>query len=286
MVWQRHKLGSWRLIILCCAFVCLTPAVSPSRAPAFAATPSTASRCAAFHPDTDEKPPNPVRRFFTWIIRGITRPFRRSPQFPCRLPPTVSISASNSSITLPCPQTTLPAANCPTDSEVTLLASATDPENAQLLFTWSVTAGRIRGEGHRITWDLSGVGLGTYTATVEVNDGQQHAAAAATSVTVSQCSECEKPPAICPAITVSCPSDMEADKPITFVANVTGDKQETKTAIMWSLTAGKIISGQGTSKITISASETERRGLTATASLTGADPSCSTTIASCTINIH
>ena len=296
-IYMVYQLGnkclarSRRLIILCCALLCLTPADLPSRAPAFAATitvaptpsPSPASRL-----DSDEKPPNPVRRFFSWIIQGVTRPFRRRAPFVCRLPPVVTIQASDSSINLPCPTTgtALSLSNCPSGSEVTLAASATGPENAQLLFTWSVTAGVIRGEGHRVTWDLSGVPLGVYTATVEVNDGHQHNAVSSTTVVVSICKECERPPVACPVLSVSCPDDVETDKPITFQANVTGVEPETKTTITWSITAGKIISGQGTSKITISASETERRGLTATASLTGADPSCSTSTASCTIKIH
>lgn len=138
-------------------------------------------------------------------------------------------------------------------------------------------------KSHRIQF---GVPLGAYTATVEVNDGNQLTTVASTKVAVSNCKECERPPAVCPLLTVSCPDDVETHKPMTFQANVTGVDPETKTTITWSITAGKIISGQGTSKITVTASETERPGLTATASLDGADPSCSTTAASCTIKIH
>jgi hypothetical protein len=282
---------SRRLIVLCCVLLCLTPANLPSRVPAFAATRAvapTASPSPASRLDRNEKPPNPVRRFFSWIIQGISRPFRRRTAFRCQLPPMVSIQSSKSLTTLPCPHTdtAISSSNCHSDSEVTLLASATDPNNAQLLFTWSVTAGLIRGEGHRIIWDLSGVPVGTYTATVEVNDGNQLAAVSSTTVAVSNCKECERPPVACPVLTVSCPDDLETDKPITFEANVTGVEPETKTTITWSITAGKIASGQGTSKITVTASETERRGLTATAFLGDADPSCSTTTASCTIRIH
>ena len=56
------------------------------------------------------------------------------------------------------------------------MANATDPDNDQLLYTWSVTGGRLSGEGRQVTWDLTGVANGTYTATVEVNDGNQHTA--------------------------------------------------------------------------------------------------------------
>ncbi len=282
---------SRRLIILCCALLCLTAADFASRAPTVAAT-TTVAPAASPSPtsrlDIDEKRPNPIRRFFSWIIQGVTRPFRRRAPFICGLPMIVTVQASNSSITLPCPHTNtaISSSNCPSGSEVTLNAFATDPENAELLYTWSVTGGRLRGEGHRVTWDLSGVPVGTYTATVEVSDEHQHTSVSSATVAVSNCQACESPPVACPLLTVSCPDDVETDKPITFQANVAGVEPKTQTAITWSITAGKIISGQGTSKITVSASGTERRGLTATASLTGADPSCSTTTASCTIQIH
>ena len=110
----------------------------------------------------------------------------------------------------------------PTGSEVTLVANATDPDNDQLLYTWSVTGGRLSGEGRQVTWDLSGVANGTYTATVEVNDGNQHTANGSATVTVADCTGCVKPPPPCPTVSVSCPTDVEAGQPITFTASVTG----------------------------------------------------------------
>src|ERR671910_66212 len=55
------------------------------------------------------------------------------------------------------------------------------------------------------------------------------ALAATTTVALSNCKECERPPAACPLLTVSCPDDVETDKPITFVSNVSGVEPETKT---------------------------------------------------------
>jgi hypothetical protein len=291
MMLQRCKLRSGRLITLCCVLLSLTPADVASQSVSFriaAVTSATAPAAVlASPPDGDAERPNPVRRFFSWIIQGVTRPFRRRPQVACSLPPMAAISPSNSSITLPCPRTTTAtlSANCPSVSQLELAASVTDPEGQPFLYAWSVTAGRILGEGRKVTWDLTGVPLGTYTATVEVSDGHQHTAVAATAVAVSRCADCESPPPICPSLSVSCPSELEPNKPIVFEANVTGGEPGAKANITWTLTSGKIISGQGTSKITVSASEAERRrSLTATASLEAADPSCSGT-ASCSINI-
>src|SRR5262249_1337546 len=104
---------------------------------------------------------------------------RRNARIPPHIngPPVVtSVTPSISAVVRPCPPGTNSPNCAPTDSTVTLVANATDPDNDQLLYTWSVTGGRLSGEGRQVTWDLTGVADGTYTATVEVNDGNQHTA--------------------------------------------------------------------------------------------------------------
>ena len=154
-----------------------------------------------------------------------------------------------------------------------VVANATDPDNHTLLYTWSVTGATIRGEGREVTWDLSGVAEGTYTATVELNDGNQHTATGSTTVSVALCSGCERPPPPCPAVSVSCSNQVD-NQPITFEATVVGGDPKRKPVYNWSVTAGTIIGGQGTSKITVDISALGSRSITATVSLSGADPSC------------
>jgi hypothetical protein len=195
----------------------------------------------------------------------------------------VSIMSSTSSITF-CPTSASPSnLTCSSNREVSLLAAATDPENAELLFTWTVTGGRLSGEGHRVKWDLSGVPEGTYTATVEVNDGHQHRISASTSVRIALCPGCEAPVPRCPNVTVSCPIEVDPKLPISFQANVSGGGSELKPTYTWSVTPGRIVSGQGTPKITVDISNLGRRSITATVSLGGIDPACSGTTASCTM---
>jgi hypothetical protein len=55
--------------------------------------------------------------------------------------------------------------------QVNLKAIACDGEKDTLLYTYSATGGRITGEGAAAVWDLSGASPGTYTVTVEVDDG-------------------------------------------------------------------------------------------------------------------
>jgi K319-like protein len=206
----------------------------------------------------------------------------RKPPYINQAPTVTSVTPSISSILRPCPPGTS-SPNCtPTDSTVTLVANATDPENDQLLYTWSVTGGRLTGEGRQVTWDLTGVADGTYTATVEVNDGNQHTASGSTTVTVAVCPGCVAPPPPCPTVNVSCPSEVDAGQPITFTASVTGEGAPTPT-FNWSVSAGTISSGQGTSTITVDTTNVAQ-SVTATVTVGGVDPSCNAT-SSCTTGV-
>ena len=216
-----------------------------------------------------------------WVGR---RNSRTPPKPPNQAPVISAVTTSLSTITRAC---TPPAtsSNCPSATEVTLTANATDVDNDQLLYTWSVTGGKLTGEGRSVTWDLSGVANGTYTATVEVNDGNQHTVSGSATVTVTDCPDCVKPPPPCPQVAVSCPSDVDANQPITFTASVTGGDTAATYTYNWSVSAGTITSGQGTSSITVDTTGAAAQSVTATVSIGGADPSCTGTTASCTTNI-
>jgi hypothetical protein len=194
-------------------------------------------------------------------------------------PPQVGVAASPSAILKPCPPNTRAGSCTATGGTVALTATASDPENDQLLYTWSVTGGRLTGEGRSVVWDLSGVANATYTATVEVNDGNGHVANASTTVTVADCTDCERIPPPCPSLSVSVPSEVKSGEPVTFTA--TGSDEATYN---WSVSAGTITSGQGTSTIVVDTSGLAGQSVTATVSLGGLDPSCSAT-ASATVTI-
>ena len=237
-------------------------------------------------PSSETKPPNPVRRFFSWTFDQLARPFRRQPRLACVLPPMVeSITTSTSLITF-CPTTGTMSSNlsCSPDREVNVVANAATPDGTEFLYTWSVTGGTIRGTGREVTWDLSGLPEGVYTATVELNDGNQHTSSGSTTVTIALCSGCESSPPLCPTVSVSC-SNRSDSQTITFESTVAGGDPEMKPTYNWSVTAGKIISGQGTSKLMVDISDLGSRSITATVSLGGVDPACTTSRASCT-NSH
>lgn len=88
--------------------------------------------------------------------------------FPNR-PPSVRIGALLSDLIV-----------MPSDSGLTLTglaggikvnAFAWDPDGDTLLYTFSTTGGRILGDGSEVTWNLDGSAPGTYTISVEADDG-------------------------------------------------------------------------------------------------------------------
>jgi hypothetical protein len=185
-----------------------------------------------------------------------------------------------SSITRPCPEGTSSTTCTPSGNEIQLTANYTDVDNDTLLYTWSVTGGKLTGEGRVVTWDFTGVANGSYTATVEVNDGNQHPVTGTATVTVADCTGCVAPPPPCPTVSVSCPSEgVDVGQPITFTASVQGGPASV--TYNWSVSAGTITSGQGTPSITVDTAGLGGQSVTATLSLGGVDPACNST-ASCT----
>jgi hypothetical protein len=199
---------------------------------------------------------------------------------PPNVAPIVSSSVSSSSITLPCPEgTSSDSCTASASRSVTLNAGATDENNDTLLYTWTVTGGTLSGEGASVAWDLSTLATGTYTATVQVNDGNGHIVPGTATVTVAECTNC-KPP--CPTISVACPtSAVEPGSPATFTTNVTSTASITYN---WSVSAGTISSGQGTSSITVDTAGLGGQTVTATVEIGGLDPACSRT-ASCSASV-
>ena len=224
--------------------------------------------------DPEVRRPNLIRR----IVNGFINFFRR--QKIKNIPPVneapqiLEVTASSGSILRDCQPRTRSDSCTPTDSEETLVAKAIDPDGDRLLYTWSITGGRLSGEGRQVTWDLSGVANGSYRATVEVNDGNQHTASGSTTVTVADCGDCVPPPPPCPVVSVSCLADVEPNAPITFTASVSGGAPGASWTYNWSVSAGTISSGQGTSTITVDTAGLGGQSVTATVSIGGTDPSC------------
>lgn len=210
---------------------------------------------------------------------------KREPAILPNQPPTASLAASTTTITLPCqPGFHSSSGACPANvsTSVALTTTASDPDGDTLLYSYTVTGGRITGEGANVSWDLSGVGAGTYTASVDVDDGCGCITSATTTVTIASCPDCV-PDIVCPSISSSCPDSVDPGQPITFTATV-GQGTPPATTYNWTVSAGTITSGQGTTSITVATDNLGGQSVTATLEVGGVDPSCTRTT-SCTTSV-
>jgi hypothetical protein len=166
------------------------------------------------------------------------------------------IALDKTKFVLPCPAGQVSDGSCTADTSVAVKTSAVDPDNDVLTYNYTVSGGRIVGQGANVSWDLSGVRPGTYTITSAVDDGCGFCGKTVTkTINVETCTGCKEPPPVCacPTISVSGPSDpVGIGQSANFTANVNGGSQQS-TTFTWTVSGGTITGGQGTPAITVTA---------------------------------
>ena len=93
-----------------------------------------------------------------------------------------------------------------------------------------------------------------------------------------------RPPQQCPSITVSCPDSAEEPQEPTYTANVSGGDPNVTPTFNWTVSAGMISSGQGTSSIRVETTGVGGQSITATVDVGGFPRECRTSN-SCTIMV-
>jgi hypothetical protein len=94
-------------------------------------------------------------------------------------------------------------------------------------------------------------------------------------------SSAQEPTALpCPVITVSCPEWLTGDSPLTFTAKVMGGGYAAEPTYSWTVSAGTIISGQGTPTIVVQTSGFLGHTFTARVEVGGFDRACAN-VAAC-----
>ena len=188
-------------------------------------------------------------------------------------PVTLSLTADSSVISVCSGESDI------SSSRVELKAKANSPDGHLLRYRWSTTAGSINGDGSTVSWDLSGLPPGYYKAFVNAytaKDEEECEAFSSTTVFVNRC------PPVCPNISIVCQDNILVDNPITFSATVTGVSAGIAPAYHWTVSAGRIIAGQGTSSITVDTLGLAGQPVTAALSIAGYNLDCS---ASCGVQI-
>jgi hypothetical protein len=179
-------------------------------------------------------------------------------------PLTLSLAADKSVVTL-----------CSGDTEaasVQIDARGSATAGNSVRYTWRTTGGTIEGDGPSVKWNVTGLEPGVYKAFLEVHNGNANEECQAFSSTtvVIRCV-----PPVCPNVSIVCPDRVAADEPITFSANLTGGSGNVSTTYNWTISAGRIIEGQGTASIKVDTKGLGGQTVKATFSVAGYGRDCS-----------
>lgn len=180
----------------------------------------------------------------------------------------ISLTPSSKIVVKPCPPGFTPRCDPePSSSQQVNLSTGVSGQNVRSSdFIYSVTGGRLTGEGSNVTWDFSGVQPGTYTATVEV----ERIGFKSIQVEVRDCN-CLL---ACPMITISCPDNVEdRNDDATVIFFTISDNLSEPATYNWMVSEGTIACGQGTSTIAVKTKGLGGKRVTATA-IGGSPPEC------------
>lgn len=167
---------------------------------------------------------------------------------------TQVISATNAPLTLSLTSDANIVRACDNSGapQVQLTAKAVSPNGNPIRYKWTTSDGVIRGEGPIVTWNLAGLKPGYHKASLDiVSTGSEGTCQAFSSVSVlvNPCAEVRP---VCPAIEISCPTNVTIDQPLTFKSRYSGGVPANVTPVYnWTVSAGTIIAGQGTDTITV-----------------------------------
>jgi len=136
------------------------------------------------------------------------------------------------------------------DARVRLVATARSVGGGNLHYRWTSTGGKLVGDAAEIAWDFAGAPAGTYQALVEVGDERYPDCVAFSSISIVV-TDCPPPRPVCPTVTISCPDSVTENAPVTFTASISGGTTNITPSYNWTISAGRITSGQGTLSITV-----------------------------------
>jgi hypothetical protein len=195
---------------------------------------------------------------------------QQQPVSPQNQPPTIALDSDAQVVTL-CPD-----AESISNPRVRLKATGVSPEGKPLRYKWTVSGGRLDSyDGTDVVWDLSDAQPGVYNASVTVESGPVDnplcTAFTSTKVVVRNC---PPPRPVCPNVSIYCPDVQQAGTPITFTASVSGGTPGVTPVYNWVISAGKILSGQGTATITVDTAGLAGQPISATVEVAGYNLEC------------
>jgi hypothetical protein len=160
--------------------------------------------------------------------------------------------------------------------QVRLTANAVSPGGYPIKYKWTTDAGTISGEGAVVTWNMAGLTPGYHKASLDIQStGSDGSCQAFSSVSVLV-KPCVAAQPVCPAIEISCPTYVAIDQPLTFTSRYSGGIPANVAPVYnWTVSAGTIISGQGTDTITVDTAGLAGQTVRASLSMGGYNLECS-----------
>jgi hypothetical protein len=182
-------------------------------------------------------------------------------------PPTLNVVAEPTLVTV-----------CEGQAEVVHLnARAVSPGGHPIRYSWRANAGRIQGDGANVIWDLAGAQPGYYKAYVDIDTGSGDELCQAFSSAAVRVNRCPPPVPVCPTVRISCPDNPVLGQPLDFTGTVSGGSPNIAPIYNWTVSAGTIISGQGTNSIRVDTTGLAGQSVRASLSMGGYPMDCSDT---------
>jgi len=129
---------------------------------------------------------------------------------------TKVVSAVNAPLTLSLTADTNTISACASGAQqVRLTANAVSPGGYPIKYRWTTDAGTISGEGPVVIWNVAGLTPGYHKASLDIQSiGSDGSCQAFSSVSVLV-KPCVAVQPVCPAIEISCPTNVAIDQPLT-----------------------------------------------------------------------
>lgn len=163
---------------------------------------------------------------------------------------TDEIVLDKNEICSPCPPGERPNEDSDCDINMMIEVSAVHFNDRNFHYNYTVSGGRIIGEGGKVSWDLTGAQPGTYQISIDIENKLSGLQKKETKLITFAAQDCGGV-CVCPTLSVVAPvAPTKAGETMTFTANASGGSGEMIT-YDWVVSDGEIIEGQGTPVIKV-----------------------------------